>query len=85
MVRTVAQIYLLVGIGLSIWLGLHLIGTVGPPDPLVPRMLNAMAVPGSLLSHFVGEDQPWMHLLIWLGSILVNFGLLSWLADNVEA
>ena len=84
MLRSFSLFYLLVGIVLSAWIGLHLGNIVPEPSPLAPVVLNAMTVPGSLLIQFTLDDQPWMHLLIWAGSLLVNFGLLSWLADNLD-
>ena len=83
MLRVFALIYLLVGIALSAWIGLYLMAVVAQPDPLAPTVLNAMSVPGSFLTRSTGPDQPWMDLLVWAGSVLVNFGLLSWLADNL--
>lgn len=83
MLRTLALIYLVVGIALATALGLHMIGTLVWTDPLVPEVLHAMTVPLSLLTGFTTPDQKWMHLLVWVGSLLINFGLLSWLADNV--
>lgn len=83
MLRTLALIYLIVGIALATVLGLNMIGTVGWMDPLVPDVLNAMTVPGSFLTRLTAPDQKWMHLLVWVGSLLINFGLLSWLADSV--
>lgn len=83
MLRTLALIYLVVGLALSAALGLHLIGTIAWMDPLVPQVLNAMTVPGSFLTRMTAPDQQAMHLLVWIGSLLVNFGLLSWLADSI--
>ena len=83
MLRTLALIYLIVGIALATVLGLNLIGTVGWMDPLVPDVLNAMTVPLSFLTRLTLPDQKWMHLLVWVGALLINFGVLSWLADNV--
>ena len=83
MLRTLALIYLIVGIALATVLGLNMVGTVGWMDPLVPDVLNAMTVPGSFLIRLTAPEQKWMHLLVWVGSLLINFGLLSWLADSV--
>ena len=83
MLRTLALVYLIVGIALAAVLGLHLIGTLAWTDPLVPNVLNAMTVPGSFLVRMTAPDHHAMHLLVWIGSLLVNFGLLSWLADSV--
>ena len=83
MLCTLALIYLLVGIALSAAVGLHMIGSLAWMDPLIPGVLNAMTVPGSYLTRLTAPDQQAMHLLVWTGSLLVNFGLLSWLADNI--
>ncbi len=83
MLRTLALVYLIVGLALAATLGLHLIGTLAWTDPLIPSVLNAMTVPGSFLTRVTGPDHHAMHLLVWTGSLLVNFGLLSWLADSV--
>ncbi len=83
MVRAVSLAYLAIGIVLCVMIALGIAQIMAPPHPMVPQVLNWIAMPGALLQRFVFDDQPWMQLLVWGGSVLINFGLLAWLADNM--
>ncbi|GGD78225.1 hypothetical protein [Croceicoccus mobilis] len=84
MVRAFSLVYLAIGIVLCALVVLGVAQVTQPPNPMVPQALNWLAMPGALLQRFVFDDQPWMQLLVWGGSVLINFGLLAWLADNMD-